>query len=61
MIGENFTFEELKQMLTDTKNRVSTEELLLLIDEFLGDEEISKVINEHVDCINDLFIYGGKR
>ena len=47
-IGEELTFEELKSYICDDKNPVGTDELLSLLSEFIGDDDISKVIDQHI-------------
>ena len=56
-IGEEFSFEELKQMLCDKEHELGTDELLGLISEFLGDREISEVIDKHIDSLEYTWLY----
>jgi hypothetical protein len=52
-IGEELTLEELRNILTDDKNPVGTDELLGLLSEFIGDDDISKVIDQHIEGLDE--------
>jgi len=51
-IGEELTLEELKTHICDEKNPVGTDELLGLLSEFIGDDDISKVIDQHIEGLD---------
>lgn len=51
-IGEELTLEELKSLICDEENPVGTDELLCLLSEFIGDDDITKVIDEHVEGLD---------
>ena len=50
---EKFTLEQLKSYICDENNPVGTDELLGLLSEFIGDDDISKVIDEHIDGLDE--------
>lgn len=52
-IGEELTLEELKSHICDEKNPLGTDELLALLSEFIGDDDISKVIDEHIEGLDE--------
>ena len=53
MVGDELSFEELKSIICDTDDQLGTDELLGLISDFLGDDDISKVINTHIDNLDE--------